>query len=77
MRTDKNRPMFNVDDAKLKQSIRSFYENGCILCRRRMICQLPQHNNFRFGDPMCPSAEMVSMLDAFFIIWGPALNPEE
>lgn len=75
MLTAKNSPMFHVDDAKLKQSVINFFENGCILCRHKFTCQLPQHNNFRFGDPMCPNAELVHPVEAFVAIFGPAITP--
>lgn len=70
-----NKPMFVVDDAKLKQGIMDITQNGCIICVHDATCKRPLHGRFTFGGPVCPDAEHVSPIEIFRIVWGPALMP--
>lgn len=65
------KPMFNIKDDKLKQHLKKFMENGCILCVHNETCELPLHGQFKFGGPVCPNAEHVSPFGAFKIMWEP------
>ena len=71
----KNQPMFNVNEAKLKQHLRNFMQNGCIGCVHNETCELPLHGKFKFGGPTCPQAEPISPMEMFKLMWGPALIP--
>lgn len=75
MTYNNNKPMFTVDETKLKQRLMGVMQNGCIVCIHNDTCDLPFHGKFKHGGPVCPDAEHVSPMEAFKIVWGPAFVP--